>query len=40
MQQNSMAGDKSKVYYPKITHYLAKDNLLNKQIIQDLEQDS
>ena len=40
MQQNSMAGDKSKVYYPKITHYLAKDNLLNKQIIQDLEEES
>lgn len=40
MQQNSMAGDKTKVYYPKITHYLAKDNLLNKQIIQDLQKDS
>lgn len=35
MQQNSMAGDKTKQYYSKITHYLAKDNLLNKQIIQE-----
>lgn len=40
IQQNSMGGDRSKQYYSKITHTLAKDNLLNKQIIQELHIDS
>lgn len=33
IQQNSMGGDRTKQYYYKITHTLAKDNLSNKQII-------
>lgn len=34
MQQQSIAGDKTDVFYPKIAHNLARENAINKRILE------
>ena len=37
MQQSSLPGEKKDIFYQKITHSLAKENTLNKKVIEDMK---
>ena len=37
MQQGSLPGEKKDIFYQKITHSLAKENTLNKKVIEDMK---